>query len=123
MADSDFPDDLTAAQTRLHQATAEHAALVRTLPWSVEPHDGWPGTEHPHTGQISGGREPSPGWSDEQKAAVAQLRQECLALSVTVTTHPYWQTLSGEDVYRARMRLKAATRLEAAPAVDVVTAA
>ncbi|MFD0427148.1 hypothetical protein ACFQ60_00555 [Streptomyces zhihengii] len=42
---------------------------------------------------------------------------------MTVTTHPYWQTLSGEDVYRARMRLKAATRLEAAPAVDVVTAA
>ncbi|MFD0427149.1 hypothetical protein ACFQ60_00560 [Streptomyces zhihengii] len=67
MADSDFPDDLTAAQTRLHQATAEHAALVRTLPWSVEPHDGWPGTEHPHTGQISGGREPSPGGATSRR--------------------------------------------------------
>lgn len=42
---------------------------------------------------------------------------------MTVTTHPYWQTLSGEDVYKARRRLKALTRPEAVSAVDVVTAA
>ncbi|MET9109624.1 hypothetical protein [Streptomyces zhihengii] len=123
MADSAFPDDLKAAQTRLHQATAEHAALMRMLSWSVEPHDGWTGTEHPHTGLISDGREPSPGWSDEQKAVVVQLRQECLALSVMVTTHPYWQTLAGEDLHTARMRSQALMRPDAFPAVYVVTAA
>ncbi|MET9108347.1 hypothetical protein [Streptomyces zhihengii] len=42
---------------------------------------------------------------------------------MTVTTHPYWEALAGEDGYKARMRLKALTRPEAAPAVDVVTAA
>jgi hypothetical protein len=63
MADSDFPDDLRTAQTRLHQATSELAALTRRLFWSVEPMAGWPGTEHPHTGEVTGGREASPGWT------------------------------------------------------------
>ncbi|WP_442809726.1 transposase [Streptomyces sp. SR27] len=33
----DFPDDLADLQVRLHRARAEHEALARTLPWSVEP--------------------------------------------------------------------------------------
>lgn len=123
MAGTDFPDDLAAAQTRLHQATAELRALLRTLPWSVEPHDGWPGTEHPHTGAITGGREPSPGWRDDQRSTVDRLRQECLDLSATVGTHPYWEALTGEDVVKERMRLKAGTRPAATPALDVTTAA
>ncbi|MET9110338.1 hypothetical protein [Streptomyces zhihengii] len=80
MAGPGFADDLKAAQIRLHQDTAEHAALVRALLWSVELHGGWPGTGHPHTKEISGGREPSPGWTDEQKLAVARVRLECLDL-------------------------------------------
>ncbi|MFF3734646.1 hypothetical protein ACFYXM_31245 [Streptomyces sp. NPDC002476] len=50
MAETTVPDDLRAAQVRLHQATAELSTLGRTLPWSAEPHDGWPGKEHAHTG-------------------------------------------------------------------------
>ncbi|MFF1465739.1 hypothetical protein [Streptomyces sp. NPDC058330] len=45
MAETPFPDDLRAAQVRLHQATAELMVFGRALPWSVEPHDAWPGKE------------------------------------------------------------------------------
>ncbi|MEV7129722.1 hypothetical protein [Streptomyces sp. NPDC093260] len=108
MAETSFPSDLLAARTRLNQATAELSALLRSLPWSVEPLEGWPGIEHPHTGEVTGGREPSPGWTNEQKASVARLRRECLELSATVTTHSYWDAFQGEDVVKERMRLKAA---------------
>ncbi|MER8226365.1 hypothetical protein ABTZ58_38915 [Streptomyces sp. NPDC094143] len=118
MAETSFPGDLLAAQTRLHQATAELSVLLQSLPWSAEPMEGWPGTEHPHTGEVTGGRAPSPGWTDEQKAAVAQLRQECLELSETVTAHPYWEGFQAADVVKERMRLKAASRAE----VTVTTA-
>ncbi|MFP1629897.1 hypothetical protein ACLB9X_33230 [Streptomyces sp. 5K101] len=123
MADSDFPDDLLAAQTRLHQATAELAALCRTLPWSVEPMDGWPGTEHPHTGEVTGGREPSPGWTEEQKQAVKRLRMECTDLAVRIAAHPHWETVEAEKRLEERMRLKQATLLAAAPVANVDTAA
>ncbi|MFD7015271.1 hypothetical protein [Streptomyces sp. NPDC059928] len=33
MAETSFPGDLLDAQMRLHQATAELAALLRSLPW------------------------------------------------------------------------------------------
>ncbi|RSN59647.1 hypothetical protein DMH12_10340 [Streptomyces sp. WAC 04229] len=110
MAETSFPSDLLAARTRLNQATAELSALLRSLPWSVEPAEGWPGIEHPHTGEVTGGREPSPGWTNEQKAAVTRLRQECLELSATIVTHSYWDAFQGEDVVKERMRLKAASR-------------
>ncbi|MFF8717310.1 hypothetical protein ACF07T_38745 [Streptomyces sp. NPDC015184] len=113
MAEATFPDDLCAAQVRLHQATAELAALGHALPWSVEQHDGWPGKEHSHTGEVTGGRPPSPGWTDEQKAAVAELRRECLALSETVSTHPYWADFTGGALVDRRMELKSTTRPEA----------
>lgn len=116
MAETTFPDDLRAAQVRLHQATAELTAFGRTLPWSVEPHEGWPGKEHSHTGEATGGRPPSPGWTDEQKATISGLRQECLTLSVAVVTHPYWKSFTGEDLVNRRMELKSTTRLEAVPA-------
>ncbi|MFP1625496.1 hypothetical protein ACLB9X_10015 [Streptomyces sp. 5K101] len=123
MADTDFPDDLRAAQTRLHQATSELAALCRTLAWSVEPLAGWEGQTHPYTGEVTGGRADSPGWTEEQQAAVDRLRAECVALSAAVATHPYWKTVEREKAVDSRMRLKAATRPEAVPVVDVETAA
>lgn len=119
MTGIDMPDDLRAAQTRLHQATAELSALLRSLPWSVEPLDGRPGDEHPHTGAVTGGREPSPGWTGEQRAVVARLRAECLDLSAAVATHPYWAAFTGEALVDARMALKAATRTTSTPRVDV----
>ncbi|MFI2370517.1 hypothetical protein [Streptomyces sp. NPDC018833] len=123
MAGTDFPDDLRAAQIRLHQATSELATLCRTLPWSVEPMAGWPGTEHPHTGEVTGGRESSPGWSKEQKQAVKRLRMECTDLSIRIAAHPYWQTVDGEERVKARSVLRAETRPSAVPTVDVDTAA
>ncbi|MDX2748285.1 hypothetical protein [Streptomyces sp. NRRL_B-2557] len=85
----------------------------------MEPHDGWPGKEHLRTGEITGGKPPSPGWTDEQKAAIHRLRQKCLALSETVATHAYWQSLSGESLVQRRMELKAAIHTETGSAVDV----
>jgi hypothetical protein len=123
MADDTFPDDLHAAQTRLHQALAEHAALCRTLPWSVEPMAGWAGEEHPHTGVVTGGRADSPGWTEEQKQAEATLRGECVELSIRVTTHEYWGTVDREKLVEERQRLKAVTQPATVPAVDVVQAA
>ncbi|MFJ8078754.1 hypothetical protein ACIQ7Q_33680 [Streptomyces sp. NPDC096176] len=123
MADTDFPDDLHAAQTRLHQALSKYAALCRTLPWSVDPMAGWAGEEHPHTGVVTGGREDSPGYTKPQKADEAQLRAECVDLSVAVTTHPYWESVDREKLVAERQRLKTVTRLTAAPALSVVQAA
>ncbi|QGV82191.1 hypothetical protein [Streptomyces ficellus] len=115
MAGTAFPDDLRAAQTRLHQATAELAALCRTLPWSVEPLDGWPGREHPHTGAVTGGRAPSRGWTEEEREAVDRLRARCAELSLEVAGHPFWQQVETGERVRARSALKHATRSEAFP--------
>ena len=123
MADTTFPDDLLTAQTRLHQAWAEHADLCRTLPWSVEPLDGWPGEAHPHTGVVTGGREPSPGWTGEQKAQELRLRKECVDLSIAITVHPYWESVPREDLVAERQRLKQVTKPASVPAVDVAQAA
>ncbi|WP_039947743.1 hypothetical protein [Streptomyces sp. NRRL S-118] len=123
MAGTDFPDDLRVAQTRLHQAAAELAALVRTLPWSVEPMPGWPGTEHPHTGEVTGSREDSPGWTLEQKESVQRLRSKCTDLSIRVATHPFWATVETERRVQARTELKQATLPTAAPVLDVTEAA
>ncbi|MET7718629.1 hypothetical protein [Streptomyces sp. NPDC005407] len=105
MAEYDFPDDLCNAQLRLHETQAAYQALCRTLPWSVEPAEGWTGVE----GQYSSYRRAfpaSPGWTDEQKAEVARLRGLVLELSIEVSTHPYWATLQGSAVVEARMALK-----------------
>jgi hypothetical protein len=123
MPEHTFPADLQAAQTRLHQAQAEHAALCRTLPWSMEPMAGWPGEAHPHTGVITGGRADSPGWTEQQKTDEARLRTECLDLSILVTTHPYWETVAREDMVAERMRLKQVTKPATAAVPDVVQAA
>ncbi|MER7625787.1 hypothetical protein [Streptomyces sp. NPDC126503] len=104
---NDFPDDLRDLQAELHRARAAYAALARTLPWSVEPHPGWPGTAHPHTGEITGGREPSPGYTPEQTAEEERLRRLVTDLSAAVSTHPYWNTLElGPARIAARMKLK-----------------
>ncbi|MFD5428273.1 hypothetical protein [Streptomyces sp. NPDC127084] len=105
MAES-FPADLIDAQRRLHQTWAEYETLCAALPWSVEPLAGWPGTEHPYTGEITGGRDASPGYTPEQRAEVDQLRELLRELSATVATHPYWSTVETGERVAARMRLK-----------------
>ncbi|MFJ8584753.1 hypothetical protein ACIRD2_08855 [Streptomyces sp. NPDC093595] len=123
MAGTAFPDDLRAAQTRLHRATSELAALLRALPWSVEPAPGWPGTCHPYTGEVTGGRAPSPGWTRDQKDAVERLRSECTDLSVRITTHPFWNTVEAGRRVPARTELKQVTKPGPAPALDITEAA
>ncbi|MEV5610448.1 hypothetical protein [Streptomyces sp. NPDC052225] len=101
-SDLDFPSDLLAAQEELHQVRAELVALLKRLPWSVEPLDaisdtqGWRKLERPA----------SPGWSDDEQAEVEKLRRRELELAVFVTCHRYWGELSGADAVRARARLK-----------------
>ncbi|MGW7433346.1 hypothetical protein ACWGIN_27875 [Streptomyces sp. NPDC054861] len=120
MAETSFPQDLIDAQARLHQARAEYAAYCRTLPWSVEPLDGWPGTVHPHTGEVTGGRAPSPGYTDEQKAEDVRLQALVRGLSIEVSTHPYWDTLPKDaTVVKARTALKHHPATVPAPAVDI----
>ncbi|MGD6745724.1 hypothetical protein ACOKM3_28315 [Streptomyces sp. BH106] len=101
-SDFDFPGDLLAGQAELHQIRAELLALLKRLPWSVEPHDavidtqGWRKME----------RAASPGWSEDDQAEVEKLRRRELELAVFVTCHRYWSELTGGDAVRARARLK-----------------
>ncbi|OKJ60023.1 hypothetical protein AMK27_21480 [Streptomyces sp. CB02009] len=108
MADTPpFPDDLIETQQRLHQARAEYTALCRALPWSVEPLPGWPGAAHPHTGEVTGGREASPGYTPEEEAEERRLWDLVRELSVAVSTHPYWAALEKDaGLVKARMELK-----------------
>ncbi|MBT2439782.1 hypothetical protein J7E93_06530 [Streptomyces sp. ISL-36] len=102
-----FPSDLIDAQLRLHQARAEYAGFCRTLPWSVEPLPGWPGQVHPYTGEVTGGREPSPGYTAEQKAEADRLFTLVRDLSIEVSDHVYWDGLGKDEaVVKARMELK-----------------
>ncbi|MEJ8655051.1 hypothetical protein [Streptomyces sp. MS1.AVA.4] len=72
----------------------------------MEPAAGWPGEEHPHTGVVTGGREDSPGYTDEQKTEDARLRELLRELSIEVSTHSHWATVEGEARVKARMALK-----------------
>ncbi|MEV1052428.1 hypothetical protein [Streptomyces sp. NPDC049887] len=114
MAEYDFPDELRDAQLRLHRARSAYRALCRELPWSVQPAEGWTGEE----GHYSSYRREfpeSPGWSEEQRAEEARLRELVLTLSIEVSTHPYWADLEGPDVVKARMALKHAEGGHGAP--------
>ncbi|WP_138908598.1 hypothetical protein [Streptomyces chryseus] len=106
MATYDFPEDLRAAQLRLHQTWAEYEALGRALPWSVEPSEGWTAPKVLYSDAEPRSLPPSPGYSDEQKAEVARLRRELLELSAVVSTHPYWETVEAGKRVDQRMALK-----------------
>ena len=102
-----FPYGLKQLQARLHQANAEYQALCRTLPWSVEPLPGWPPVKHPHTDELTGGREASPGYTPEQIAEERRLWDLVRELSIEVSTHPYWKKPEqGPGLVEARMALK-----------------
>ncbi|MEV7125703.1 hypothetical protein [Streptomyces sp. NPDC093260] len=100
----DFPSDLLAGQEELHQVRAELSALLKRLPWSVEPLDGfsddggWRKVERPA----------SPGWTADEQAEVEKLRRREHELAVFVTTHRYWAEFTGPDRVEARSRLKLA---------------
>ncbi|GAB2841795.1 hypothetical protein GCM10027074_05220 [Streptomyces deserti] len=98
----DFPSDLLAGQEELHQVRAELSALLKRLPWSVEPLDGF----SDDNGWRKVERSASPGWSADEQAEVEKLRKREHELAVFVSTHRYWAELTGPDRVDARSQLK-----------------
>ena len=98
----DFPSDLLAGQEELHQVRAELSALLKRLPWSVEPLDGYSDTG----GWRKVERPASPGWSPDEQAEVEKLRQRELELAVFVSTHRFWAEVATGERVDARTRLK-----------------
>ena len=98
----DFPSDLLAGQEELHQVRAELSALLKRLPWSVEPLDGfsdqggWRKVERPA----------SPGWTEDEQAQVEKLRRREHELTVFISGHRYWSELAGAERVDARSQLK-----------------
>ncbi|MPY31363.1 hypothetical protein FNH09_08635 [Streptomyces adustus] len=98
----DFPSDLRAGQEELHQVRAELSALLKRLPWSVEPLDGF----SDHNGWRKVERPASPGWTADEQAEVEKLRQREHELAVFVTCHRFWAEIAAGDRMEARTRLK-----------------
>lgn len=98
----DFPSDLLAGQEELHQIRAELLALLKRLPWSVEPLDGF----SDDTGWRKVERPASPGWTEDEQAEVEKLRQRERELAVFVSGHRFWAQVTAENKVDARMRLK-----------------
>ncbi|MEU9291386.1 hypothetical protein AB0D57_43900 [Streptomyces sp. NPDC048275] len=98
----DFPSDLLAGQEELHQVRAELLALLKRLPWSVEPLDGFSDTG----GWRKVERPASPGWTADEQAEVEKLRQRERELAVFVTCHRFWSEVAPAETVEARARLK-----------------
>ncbi|MEU7425267.1 hypothetical protein [Streptomyces sp. NPDC040750] len=98
----DFPSDLLAGQEELHQVRAELSALLKRLPWSVEPRDGF----CDDTGWRKVERPASPGWSADEQAEVEKLRRREHELAVFVTTHRFWAEVGAADRMEIRSKLK-----------------
>ncbi|MEU6536743.1 hypothetical protein [Streptomyces sp. NPDC047000] len=101
-ASHDFPSDLLTAQEELHQVRAELSVLLKRLPWSVEPLDGF-SDDH---GWRKVERPASPGWTPDEQAEVEKLRRREHELAVFVTTHRHWEQFTGADRVSARAGLK-----------------
>ncbi|WP_327356447.1 hypothetical protein [Streptomyces sp. NBC_01304] len=98
----EFPSDLLAGQQELHQVRAELLTLLKRLPWSVVPLDGFSDTG----GWRKVERPASPGWSPDEQAEVEKLRSRERELAVFVTCHRFWRDFPGPDVVDTRMKLK-----------------
>ena len=98
----DFPSDLLAGQEELHQVRAELLSLLKRLPWSVEPLDGF----SDDAGWRKVERPASPGWTEDEQAEVEKLRQRERELAVFVSCHRFWTEMAPEHTVDARMRLK-----------------
>lgn len=122
----DFPQKLRDAQRRAAELYAALHALQARLPWSREPHDGWP--EETDRGRERAGREPSPGWPAADAAAYDKLWEELREVTAYVQTHPWWKTcrghgVQGADLVAARQALKTAKGAVPLARDDVDTAA
>jgi hypothetical protein len=98
----DFPSDLLAGQEELHQVRAELSALLKRLPWSVAPLDGF----SDDNGWRKIERPASPGWTEDEQAEVEKLRRREHELAVFVTCHRFWTEFTSAERVDARMKLK-----------------
>ncbi|MEU0024370.1 hypothetical protein [Streptomyces sp. NPDC006335] len=106
----DFPSDLLAGQEELHQVRAELSALLKRLPWSVAPLDGF----SDDNGWRKVERPASPGWTPDEQAEVEKLRRREHELAVFVTTHRFWTEVEAPARVDARTGLKHASRKQEA---------
>ncbi|MFM9629791.1 MULTISPECIES: hypothetical protein [Streptomyces] len=107
----DFPQKLRDAQRRAAELYAEIRTFQSRLPWSREPHEGWP--EVTERGRERAGRAASSGWPPADAAAYDKLREELLEAAAYVHTHGWWKTcrdhgVQGADLVAARQALKTA---------------
>lgn len=122
----DFPQKLRDAQRRAAELYAEIRTLQARLPWSREPHPGWPAdTER---GRERAGREASPGWDPADAAAYDTLRGELLDVTAYVHSHGWWKTcrdhgVTGAALVDVRQALKSAHGAVPLGRGDVDTAA
>ncbi|MFJ6566686.1 hypothetical protein ACIQNU_04655 [Streptomyces sp. NPDC091292] len=98
----DFPSDLLAGQEELRQIRTELLELLKRLPWSVEPLDGF----SDDNGWRKVERPASPGWTPDEQAQVEKLRDRERELAIFISCHRYWTDLTGPDTVDARMSLK-----------------
>ncbi|MFE1884320.1 hypothetical protein [Streptomyces diastatochromogenes] len=98
----EFPSDLLAGQEELHQVRAELSALLKRLPWSVEPMDGF----SDDNGWRKVERPASPGWTADEQAEVEKLRRREHELAVFVSGHRFWSEVAGAERVEARTKLK-----------------
>ncbi|MFF4038544.1 hypothetical protein [Streptomyces sp. NPDC001816] len=98
----EFPSDLLAGQEELHQVRAELSALLKRLPWSVEPRDGF----SDDNGWRKVERPASPGWTADEQAEVEKLRRREHELAVFVSGHRFWSEVTAAERVEARTKLK-----------------
>ncbi|BCL30943.1 hypothetical protein ACFFS2_03125 [Streptomyces aurantiacus] len=110
----EFPSDLLAGQEELHQVRAELLALLKRLPWSVEPLDGF-SDDH---GWRKVERPASPGWTPDEQAEVEKLRERERELAVFVTCHRFWSEVTAAEKVEARTTLKHVREPEAAREIE-----
>ncbi|MER7761520.1 hypothetical protein [Streptomyces sp. NPDC097619] len=97
----DYPKKLVQLQLAMAALQAEYARFVADLPRSVVPLDAHEGREGLWTA-----RDPSPGYTEEQKARRTAYEADLRELSAQVSAHPYWASLPPEDRVAARQGLK-----------------
>nr|WP_196789392.1 hypothetical protein [Streptomyces caniscabiei] len=86
----------------MHQVRAELLALLKRLPWSVEPLDGF----SDDSGWRKVERPASPGWTPDEQAEVEKLRERERELAVFVSCHRFWSETATEERVEARTHLK-----------------
>jgi hypothetical protein len=101
----DYPDDLLKAQQALNEVRASLEALVKTLPYSVEPMEAWQRPEG-YWLATAPSYPASTGWSEQEQKDVATLRDRERDLAAAIVTHAFWSEVAGPERPDARSQLR-----------------